>query len=436
MPLKIIIVGGGIGGLALAAFLRPHGHQVTILERSQLRSGEVDYGLSVVSNAFGLLQKLGVDAKRLEAITMTHFWIRDHENKELQTTDFRAKGGSAPSVLCYRSTLQLELLRLATSKDLPGQPAEIVRGVKIRDVDVHTGDVRMYDHPRVFQGNLVMGADGINSTVRAAIAKKFHSEWKPVTHDLLAFTVQLPVHLFKERKELGGLGFDYLGDPEKQAGLVLFSPAKGADPKKRILLYHVSKHMVQVVGYTTEKEFAQQFDSKNTTIVKDVPIDRVVQEFKDDFSPNICKLFKISPHEGATHIDAWQIRDLEPLPRWGISRAIVIGDAAHAVTPHAGQGCNITIEDAEALAFLLKDASNDQGLSELRQRFEDVRKKRAEYVARRSRQIGNVASKEDWDKGAISEQEFAKEIYGYKGVEQFIKDRASAMAAAEAAEND
>lgn len=71
MPLKIIICGGGIGGLSAAGYLRAK-HDVTVLERGALDFAADDYGLSVVANSFNLLQKAGIKSENLDMVIMTH----------------------------------------------------------------------------------------------------------------------------------------------------------------------------------------------------------------------------------------------------------------------------------------------------------------------------------------------------------------------------
>ena len=62
---------------------------------------------------------------------------------------------------------------------------------------------------------------------------------------------------------------------------------------------------------------------------------------------------------GATDVGArWALFDLAPLERWHTDRVVLMGDAAHAMVPHQGQGANQTIEDAIALADCLADAAD------------------------------------------------------------------------------
>ncbi len=406
MPLKIIVCGGGVGGLSAAGYLRTR-HDVTVLERGTLDFATNDYGLSVVSNAFTLLQKAGIKSENLDMVVMTHLWVRDNTGKELRTVNFdtRARFGGAPSVLVKRAKLQQELLRFATGAEFPGTPAEIVQNARVTRVDPQAGTVTT-DDGRVFQGDLIIGADGINSNVRSSV---FEGKGTPRTHDLVAFMTRLSIGELKTDPN-----FTYLlEDPTSQAGLCSWYTAAGSRSNKRIMAYHTSPHDLQVLGYTSEKELAGKFDSLSTGIIKDIPASRVVEDFAPDFAEPFVNLFRLGK------IDAWRVRDITPMDNWTHGKVVLIGDAAHAVTPSAGQGCNITIEDAEALGFLLKDATPDDVPAAL-DKFMSLRKDRVALVARRSRELANLQSEEDKTKELLTPEEFARAMYGYQGAEHFM----------------
>ena len=79
---------------------------------------------------------------------------------------------------------------------------------------------------------------------------------------------------------------------------------------------------------------------------------------------------------GATDVGArWALHDLAPLERWHTDRAVLMGDAAHAMVPHQGQGANQTIEDAIVLADCLAAATRGDLAPALR-RYAERRRKR------------------------------------------------------------
>ena len=115
--------------------------------------------------------------------------------------------------------------------------------------------------------------------------------------------------------------------PATDAGIVnWFSPTGGPLDKRRILGYHINSREFQVIGYAAEKEFAEQFDKQRTSFIANVPSQRAKEDFKD-FSRQVNALFDIHPT-----VDAWRIRDIDPVGTWTNGKVIIIGDAAHAVT--------------------------------------------------------------------------------------------------------
>jgi len=410
MPLKIIVCGGGIGGLAAAGYLRAQ-HNVTVLERGNLDFTINDYGLSVVSNAFNLLQKAGIKSENLDSVVMTHLWLRNYNNDEIKTIHFdtRKEFGGAPSIMTRRANLQSELLRFATSPNFPGEPAEVIRGAQVTRVDALEGKVWTEDG-RCFEGDLIVGADGINSTVRAAVLDDDVPSNGIKLHNLLCFITRVPIETVQADKTL-----KYLATPSSQAGLVTFHLPEQSKSRKRVLIYHTSPHELQVLGYTSEQEFAEKFDFMKTAIIKDIPAARVVDEFATEFSEPIVGLFKHS------QIDAWRLRDIDTCETWYRGKCVLIGDAAHAVTPHAGQGCNITIEDAEALAYLLKGSKPSDDLAGVLEKFTSLRRERAQFVLRRSREMGNLQSEEEKKLEPISPEKFSMVMHSYQGVEHALK---------------
>ncbi|KAK4636269.1 FAD-dependent monooxygenase [Fulvia fulva] len=355
MGLNIIIVGSGLAGLAAAAYLRKQ-HTVTVLEKTHLDFNNNDYGISVVCNAYGLLQKLGIDDTELDMAVMTKIWQRSASNQGLFAADFDTrKMYGAPSVLTRRSHLQRELYRLATSADLEGKPARIVEGFKVREVRYDEGVVVAEDG-RSFTGDLIIGADGINSIVRSAVLSEDAQgdrEAPATTHDLLAYMAQIPVTALEGNQDMA-----FFADAINSAGLANWQ-APGEEPgpvtqnKRRILSYHISPRELQLVGYCHEEEFAAQFDQQKASILKDIPASRAKDAFHD-FAESLTSLYD-HHNSGDGTVEVWRIRDVDPLPRWSQGKVLLIGDAPHAIVPHAGQGYNLAVEDAEALGYLLRN---------------------------------------------------------------------------------
>jgi salicylate hydroxylase len=133
--------------------------------------------------------------------------------------------------------------------------------------------------------------------------------------------------------------------------------------------------------------------------------DKMLESF-GDFSESLRRILRYgwvacgpdraNRHSAATEVKVWELQDLEPLPTWVRGRAIVIGDAAHAMTPMQGQGANMSIEDAESLR-LLKQDTRSQDVPEILKLAESVRRPRVVKVLEETRKshtaLGTVAER-------------------------------------------
>jgi hypothetical protein len=101
----------------------------------------------------------------------------------------------------------------------------------------------------------------------------------------------------------------------------------GTHPRKRVIVLPADSENFQIVAYHPEDRWVERFTQSRSSIIKDVPAARAVEDFLD-FHPSVQKMLA-----SAVTLDVWRIRDLDQLPVWHSGKAILIGDAAHAVTP-------------------------------------------------------------------------------------------------------
>ena len=116
---------------------------------------------------------------------------------------------------------------------------------------------------------------------------------------------------------------------------------------------------------------------------------------------------------------------------WFKGRTLLVGDAAHALLPQSGMGCNMAIEDGEALAYFLENvpARNeaedaDEQMKKALERFVEARRERTDMVGRIARQIANIPSQDDINRGKISINDLLS-LYLYEGIESSHKLRPS-----------
>jgi salicylate hydroxylase len=113
----------------------------------------------------------------------------------------------------------------------------------------------------------------------------------------------------------------------------------------------------------------------------------------------------------------WALYDREPLPTWSKGRLTLLGDAAHPMLPHLGQGANQSIEDGMALATILSSVDNAAVPAAL-QAYERLRRERVAEVQRGSRQHGlrvdsAYADLALRDAELAAHAEFRKQLYSY-----------------------
>lgn len=96
----------------------------------------------------------------------------------------------------------------------------------------------------------------------------------------------------------------------------------------------------------------------------------------------------------ATEVKVWDLQDLDPLPHWNKGRAILIGDAAHAMTPMRGQGSNMAVEDADSFHLLRPGLAREKVEKVLKQ-VDSIRRPRTARVLQDTRAMAKGISMDE-----------------------------------------
>lgn len=149
MPLRVVIIGSGVAGLASAAVLR-HSAEVKIIERGNTARIAGGQGIGLGPNAVKILESLGWDRERAQAVVCQGLKAYDARSGKLVKTihtDDPQKWGANWTVQ-LRSDLREELARLAT-EDGPGETPTVLYETKVADIDTETGIVTLEDGQQI-----------------------------------------------------------------------------------------------------------------------------------------------------------------------------------------------------------------------------------------------------------------------------------------------
>ena len=342
---RVLIVGGGIAGLTLAAALARHSIDVEMVERAA-QWAPVGAGIGLGINAVLGLRAIGVDEPVARQGERCERWdIVDREGTLITRFDFAAMAAKvgAASICVHRADLHAALVEAA--RDVPTSLGVTIASLRQDeagvDVEFSDGTTGRFD--------LVVGADGIRSQVRQMVFGPATLRYSGYTS--FRMVVERPADMH-DITEMWGPGRRIGLSPINARQLYCYTThnAPRGEPDLAVERVAVFRHTFSGFHGRFPEVLAQ--------------ITRPEQLFRDD------------------------IEELVGHP-WGKGRVMLIGDAAHAMTPNLGQGGAMAIEDGIALArCLARNESIDAALA----RFTGQRVARVNSVQRRSRLLGRIGS--------------------------------------------
>src|SRR5690242_19701296 len=316
--MKVIIAGGGIGGLTTALMLHARGIQCDVFEQSE-QVRELGVGINTLPHAIKELAALGL-LQRLDAVairTYELFYTNRFGQEIWREPRGLDAGYDVPQSSIHRGRLQ-------------GVIYEAVRE-RIGEAHIHTGHrlgaFRQDESGATAQGDILIGADGIHSALREALyPNEGPARWNGAM--LWRGATDWPRFLTgRSMIVAGGMA----------AKLVVYPIAEGGRDDTRLTNWAV----VAKIGDGSTPPPRKEDWSRPGRI--------------EELEPHIRR-FEIRHVDAQALIAAtaefWEypMCDRDPLPRWSFGRVTLLGDAAHPMYPVGSNGASQAILDARALA--------------------------------------------------------------------------------------
>jgi salicylate hydroxylase len=375
--LKVVIVGGGIGGLFAANALIAQGQHVSVYEQASAL-GEVGAGVFVTPNAVRHLERVGLSAavERWGARVGTGSQYQRHDGTPIapvQVTD--AAGWNAVFGMHRADFVDLLVAAL---------PEGVVRtGHRAVGFEQEADAARVrFANGATAEADVVVAADGIHSVLQAHVVPPS----KPVFHGTISYRGLIPL--------------ERLPDWPMDRWLMW------AGPSKHFLVFPVRRGtMVNYVGFVpTDEEMKESWSAPGDP--------QVLREAFEGWDPRVGQVL--------AQVDKtfrWALYDREPLPKWSQGRLTLLGDAAHPMLPHLGQGANQSIEDGMALATILAP-SDAAGVPAALLVYDRLRRERVAEIQLGARRNGlrvdsAATDLKVRDAELVAHSEFRKQLYSY-----------------------
>jgi salicylate hydroxylase len=342
-PPRIAVIGAGIGGLTLALALRRHGISVQVFEQAPELT-EVGAAVALAANGTRILRDLGLGAALETASAVPSELVYRHwsDGRRLAAHpvgNWYEDRFGAPFWGIHRAHLQRALAGAWGTDDLH-------LGRELVDVTgrgEHT--VLTFADGSTTTADLVVGADGVRSRVR-----KWITDTVPVYSGTSGFRGVVPRSAMPDMPDPDAVQF-WMG------------------PDAHVLLDAIG----DAVNFLAVVEGPEHWDAPGSMMPA---ADGALAAALRGWHPAVRQMIEAVPQS-----PRWGLFALPPLHRWSRDRVVLLGDAAHAMLPHHGQGANQTIEDAAVLAdCLARTADVPAALAD----YERRRRSRTRQVQRSS----------------------------------------------------
>ncbi len=353
---KALIIGGGIAGPVTGIFLKKAGIDAEVFEAWPYSTG-IGGGLQIAPNGMHVLAEIGLADEMIRRGSIAESFDFHSQKGALLGSlnrNMRQRFGQ-PAVNMCRATLNEVLVNKAWCENVELHFEKRLVAIEDRadqPVVAHFAD------GSTAAGDFVIGADGVHSAVRGHVIPDGP---KPFDTGLIGFGGFVPRSVI-EATPVGQRVVTTFG----QSGFFGYGFCS-ADPDDGVMWW--STQPSRGIDAATFRAMSQE------------QLRQHLRDFHAGWHDPIPQIV-----DAAENIVVTDTLDVATLPTWSRKRTLLIGDAAHATSPHAGQGASLALEDAMRLGALMQDW---QELSLTFQNFEAERRPRAEKIVALARRNGN-----------------------------------------------
>jgi FAD-dependent urate hydroxylase len=337
-----LVIGGGIAGPVAAMALQKAGIEATIYEAYDYTTDTIGGGMSIAPNGLDALDAIGVgELVRPAGRPMTGIVMQDWAGRRLG--EFGNPPGVPPMQFIMRDDLYRALYDEAAARGIRTEHGKRLVGAD----ETATGVTAHFDDGTRATADIMIGADGIRSTVRTLIDKAAPG---PAYAGLISFGAR--VHDHGVANTLGKMNMSF----GKQA----FFGYQVFDDSSAVWFVNLPN-----------REPMTAAQAQQTTAAQWLP--RLGEKFAGDRTPARQMIEATDP---ADLLIVGPMENMPKVPTWSRGRMVLIGDAAHAPSSSSGQGASLSIESAIELARCLRDLPHDKAFAV----YEELRRPRVEKI--------------------------------------------------------
>uniref|UniRef100_A0A0D2XBW0 FAD-binding domain-containing protein n=1 Tax=Fusarium oxysporum (strain Fo5176) TaxID=660025 RepID=A0A0D2XBW0_FUSOF len=347
MPLNIVVIGAGLGGLAAALSIKHEtpAHDVLVVESASVLA-EIGAGLQLTPNATRLLLRWGLKPS-LEHLASSpeEFLIRRFDGRKVlgHRQNFAAEMLSkykSPYWDMHRADLQLAMFERAKSLGI-----RFEFGTTVTDVDLAIPQLTT-DKGDKITGDLVIAADGLWSKTRSKVLGR---PSQPIATGDLAYRIVL-------KKE-------DIQDPELREFIDKPRVCLWAGPECHAIYYPLKNNTMANIVLLVPDNLPDNVAKMSGDLSE-------MREIFEKWDPLLQKFLS-----QVDKIDKWKLMHLNELERWYNEEATVafLGDSCHPMLPYMAQGAGSAIEDGAALGIILSKVDRREQLPQALKTYENLR---------------------------------------------------------------